>query len=351
MLWLLAIVPVLFVLHKFQPEAHKLLFLLSILSIVPLAAMLSRATEAIAVKTGDTIGGLLNATLGNLTELIIALTALKAGQYLMVKASIAGVIVANTLFMLGASLLLGGLRHHIQEYNQNTARLQSVMLFLATVALLIPTMLPEQAAAGVTPALMQPLSVGLSILLILAYGLSMLFSLKTHKQLFSSASHDDDHAPWPTSLAVGCLAVVTVLVALVSEVFVESVQHAASSFGMSEAFVGFVIVALVGGAAEMVTAFSAARKNRLDLSVGVALGSSTQIALFIAPLLVLLSFVIGPAPMDLRFWPGAVTMICIAAVTAYMVTSGGRSSWFVGAFLLIVYMIFALTLYLLPSGS
>lgn len=350
LLWLLALVPVLFIVERLAPDAHKLLFILSILAIVPLAAMLSLATEAIAAKTGDTIGGLLNATLGNLTELIIAITALRAGQYLMVKASIAGVIVANTLFMLGASLLLGGLKHRVQEYNQNTARLQSVMLFLATVALLIPTLLPEHEAVAKNPDLMQSLSVGLSVLLIATYALSMLFSLKTHKEFFGSQSHhDDDHSPWPTGVALTCLAVVTVLVALVSEVFVESVQHAASSFGMSEAFVGFVIVALVGGAAEMVAAFSAARKNRLDLSVGIALGSSTQIALFVAPLLVLLSFVLGPSPMDLQFWPGAVAMICVASLTAYMVTSGGRSSWFVGTLLIIVYLIFALTLYLLPS--
>jgi len=150
------------------------------------------------------------------------------------------------------------------------------------------------------------------------------------------------------SLALATLAGVTVLVALTSEIFVESVQQAATSLGLSPAFVGFIIVALVGGAAEMVAAFSAARKNRLDLSVGIALGSASQIALFVAPVLVLLSYVLGPSPMDLTFWPGAVAMILIAMMTATLVTNAGRSAWFVGWLVTVVYLIFALTLYLLP---
>ena len=154
--------------------------------------------------------------------------------------------------------------------------------------------------------------------------------------------------PWPMKLALATLVGVTVLVALVSEVFVESVQQAATAIGISPAFVGFIVVALVGGAAEMVTAFSAARKNRLDLSVGVALGSASQIALFVAPVLVLVSYVIGPMPMDLQFWRGAVAMMLIATMTASLVTNTGRSAWFIGALVVTVYLIFALTLYLLP---
>ena len=149
-------------------------------------------------------------------------------------------------------------------------------------------------------------------------------------------------------LAVATLGLVTVVVALVSEIFVESVQHAAVSLGMTPAFVGFIVVALVGGAAEMASAFAGARKNRLDLSVGIALGSASQIALFVAPVLVLLSYVIGPTPMDLRLWPGAVLMVLIAALTAVLVTNSGRSTWFVGVLVLTVYLIFAMTLYLLP---
>jgi Ca2+:H+ antiporter len=348
LLWLLALVPVVFASQKFKPEAHTLLFVLSVLAIVPLAALLSHATESVAAKTGDTVGGLLNATLGNLTELVIGLAALRAGQYMLVKASLAGAIVTNTLFMLGASFLLGGLKHHVQEYNRVSARLQAGLLFLATVALLVPSMVGEaDSAAGA--AFAQKLSLGLAVLLIVAYGLGMLFSLKTHRELFASAeSGEAGEAPWPLGLALATLGGVTVLVALVSEVFVESVQQAAVAFGMTPAFVGFIVVALVGGAAEMGSAFSGARKNRLDLSVGIALGSAAQIALFVAPVLVLLSYVMGPAPMNLQFWPGAVVMMLIATLTATLLTSSGRSAWFVGVLVLMVYLIFAMTLYLLP---
>ena len=348
LLWLLALVPVVFASQKFKPEAHTLLFVLSVLAIVPLAALLSHATESVAAKTGDTVGGLLNATLGNLTELVIGLAALRAGQYMLVKASIAGAIVTNTLFMLGASFLLGGLKHHVQEYNRVSARLQAGLLFLATVALLVPSMVGEaDSAAGA--AFAQKLSLGLAVLLIVAYGLSMWFSLKTHRELFASAeSGAAGEAPWPLGLALATLAGVTVLVALVSEVFVESVQQAAVAFGMTPAFVGFIVVALVGGAAEMSSAFSGARKNRLDLCVGIALGSAAQIALFVAPVLVLLSYVMGPRPMNLQFWLGAVVMVLIATMTASLLTNSGRSAWFVGTLMLMVYAIFAMTLYLLP---
>jgi Ca2+:H+ antiporter len=351
LLWLLAFVPVVFVAEKVQPEAHTLLFVLSVLAIVPLATLLSHATESVAAKTGDAVGGLLNATLGNLTELVIALTALRAGEYMLVKASIAGAIVTNTLFMLGMSFLLGGLKHHVQEYNRVGARVQAGLLFLATMALVIPSAVAQAdfAAGG---AFTQTLSVCLAVLLIAVYGLGMLFSLRTHKELFKSAEEGEAHeAPWPMGLALATLAGVTVLVALVSEVFVESVQKAAESFGMTQAFVGFVVVALVGGAAEMASAFSGARKNRLDLSVGIALGSASQIALFVAPVLVLVSYVLGPTPMDLLFWPGAVVMILVSTITAALVTNSGRSAWFVGVLTLTVYTIFAMTLYLLPPRA
>jgi Ca2+:H+ antiporter len=347
LLWLLVFVPAVFAAEKLAPESHTLLFVLSVLAIVPLAALLSHATESISAKTGDAVGGLLNATLGNLTELVIALAALRAGQYMLVKASIAGAIVANTLFMLGASFLLGGLKHHVQEYNRVSARMQAALLFLATIALLVPSTIAEADRAP--GAVTQALSLGLAVLLILAYALGMLFSLKTHRELFTSAEAGEaGEQPWPVSLALATLAGVTVLVALVSEIFVESVQKAAEAFGMTPAFVGFIVVALVGGAAEMASAFSGARKNRLDLSVGIALGSASQIALFVAPVLVLLSYVIGPSPMSLEFWPGAVSMMLVATLTATLVTNSGRSAWFVGALLLMVYAIFAMTLYLLP---
>ena len=358
MLWLLAFVPAVLIAERLRPESYTLLFVLSVLAIVPLAALLSHATEAVAAKTGDSVGGLLNATLGNLTELVIALTALKAGEYMLVKASLAGAIVTNTLFMLGASFLLGGLKHRVQEYNRGSARLQAGMLFLATIALLVPSAVREAdsgADSGIQGAFTQSLSLGLAILLIVTYGLGMLFTLRTHREFFGGVAHaaeeGEGEAPWPVPLALTVLAGVTVVVALVSEVFVESVQEAATTFGMTPAFVGFIVVALVGGAAEMASAFAGARKNRLDLAVGIALGSASQIALFVAPVLVLLSYVIGPTPMDLQFWPGAVVMMLIATLTAALVTNSGRSAWFVGVLVLTVYLIFAMTLYLLPPSA
>jgi Ca2+:H+ antiporter len=351
LLWLLVAVPVLFAAHRLAPEADTPLFVLAVFAIVPLAALLSHATESVAAKTGDAVGGLLNATLGNLTELVIALTALRAGQYTLVKASIAGAIVTNTLFMLGAAFLLGGLKYHTQEYNRVNARLQAGLLFLATIALLVPSALTQADSAPVA-AFTRQLSAGLSVLLLVGYGLGLLFSLKTHREMFASAGSDaSEGTPWPMGLALAVLAGVTVLVALVSEIFVESAQQAASDLGMSQAFVGFIVVALVGGAAEMTSAFSGALKNRLDLSVGIALGSAAQIALFVAPVLVLLSYFIGPTPMDLHFWPGAVVMMLLATLTASLVTNSGRSAWFTGALVLMVYLIFAMTLYLLPPRA
>ena len=267
LLWLLAFVPVVFAAEQLQHDAHTLLFVLSVLAIVPLTVLLSLATVSVAAKTGDAVGGLLNATLGNLAELVIALAALRAGQYMLVKASIAGTIVTNTLFILGASFLLGGLKHHEQEYNRVSARMQAGLLFLATVALLIPSAISHADSAAV--AFSHKLSVGLAVLLIVSYGLSTLFSLVTHRESFGSVQHAEvGEAPWPIGVALATLGGVTVLVALVSEIFVESVQQAAEAFGMTPAFVGFIILALVGGASAMPTAFSGARNEPAGLERG-----------------------------------------------------------------------------------
>ena len=344
----LAFVPIVLAAQILQPKAHTLLFVLSVVAIVPLAALFSHATESVATRTGDAIGGLLNATLGNLTELLIALTALRAGQYVLVKASIAGAIVTNALFMLGAALLVGGLKHHVQEYNRDRCapagrpavprdgRDAGSVGDRRCRPLPQPAVHPHAEPRASRSCSSSPTRSGCC---------SRSRPTRTVRQPEHARG---DEAPWPIGLALATLAGVTVLVALVSEMFVESVQQAAATFGMTPAFVGFIVVALVGGAAEMASAFSAARKNRLDLSVGIALGSASQIALFVAPVLVLLSYVIGPTPMDLQFWPGAVVMMLIATMTAALVTNSGRSAWFVGVLVLMVYLIFAMTLYLLP---
>lgn len=350
LLALIFFVPVVILLERMAPKAHTLLFFVAIAAIVPLAALLSRATESVAAKTGDAVGGLLNATLGNLTELIITLAALQAGQYLLVKASIAGAIVTNSLFMFGGAFLIGGLKHHLQEFNRVNARFQAILLFLATIAILVPSL---TSGLDRTPAaeFSQQLSLGLAILLIAVYGLGMVFSLKTHKELFASVGQAEaGEEPWPLSIGIVVLIVVTLLVAMVSEIFVGSVQAAAQHLGLTPAFVGFIVIALVGGAAEMTTAFSAARANRLDLSVGIALGSAAQIALFVAPVLVLVSYFIGPQPMSLEFWPGAVAMMLVATMAATLLSNGGHAAWYAGVMALAVYAIFALTLFLLPPG-
>jgi Ca2+:H+ antiporter len=346
--WLLVFVPIAIVAEKTKPDAHTLLFLLSVAAIVPLAALLSHATESVAAKTGDAIGGLLNATFGNMTELIISIVALKAGLIDLVKASLAGAIVGNSLFTLGGSFLLGGLRYRTQEFNATNARVQTQTLLLASIALLVPSGLARMDQFDIG-AIGLPLSNGICAILLVTYGLMLLFSLKTHSQFFTSKSEGGEHErPWPIGVALATLVGVTVVIAIISEIFVGSVQEAALSFGMSKAFVGFVVVSLVGAAAEIASAFAGARKNRLDLSIGIAMGSSVQIALFVTPVLVLFSQVASPKPMDLVFGGGQVLMVLLTTLTVSFVTSTGHSAWYTGVELLSAYSVFAVTLYLLP---
>jgi Ca2+:H+ antiporter len=348
--WLLIFVPIVLVAEQVTPERHTALFLLSVAAVVPLAGLLSRATESVAAKTGDLVGGLLNATLGNLTELVLTLAALREGMPELVKAALAGAIVTNTLFMLGGSFLLGGLRHRVQEFSPVNARVQTGMLLLATIALLIPSSLSRMSGDAV-PGFLARLSVAVSVILLATYGLSLLFSLRTHRQFFVSAGGEyrEEEEPWPLAIAIGALVAITILVALVVEIFVASVETAGHALGMTQAFVGFIVVSLVGGAAEMAAAFSAARKDRLDLSVGIAMGSSVQIALFVTPVLVFLSYAMAPSPLDLVFGGGAVLMVILSTITVSLVTNGGRAAWYSGVQLLAVYLIFAVTLYLLPQ--
>jgi Ca2+:H+ antiporter len=267
----------------------------------------------------------------------------------LVKASIVGAIVTNSLFMLGGAFLLGGLKHHKQEFNPANARTQAGMLLLATVALVVPS-----AVSRVDPqrfaSYMLPLSLGIACILLVTYALSLVFSLGTHRDVFASVGGEGhEEEPWPLPVALGALAAATVGIAVVSEIFVESVQQAATSLGMTKAFVGFVVVSLVGAAAEMTTAFAAARKDRVDLAVGVAMGSSSQIALFVAPVLLILSYFVAPAPMDLNFGPGQVILVLLTTLTVSFVVSGGRSAWYSGVQLLAVYAIFATVTFLFPN--
>jgi Ca2+:H+ antiporter len=340
--WLLILAPVVLVAEHLAPKAHTLLFFLSVAAIVPLAALLSHSTEAVASKTGDAIGGLLNATLGNLTELVIAITALRAGMFELVKASIAGAIVANTLFMLGAALLLGGLRHRVQEYNPLGARLQVNMLMLATVTLIVPS--ASSGSASMRRNCVGPERGCRSM--IVSYALAPFswsrtasFRSKARPRRGRSLAARRGNRRLGGSHAVhrpGERGVCRIGAA------------AALALGMSPAFVGSSSWRW-SAARPRHDGDRGARKNSLDLSVGIALGSASQIALFIAPVLVLLSHAVAPAPMDLSFTPGQVLAVFVSMLTAALVAMTGRSAWFSGVQLLAVYGVFAVTLYLMPK--
>jgi Ca2+:H+ antiporter len=346
--WLGIFIPVILVMHFTHTGSNSVMFVLSILAIIPLAGFLSHATEGIAAKTGDTIGGMLNATLGNLTELVIFIAALRQGMIELVKASIAGAIVTNSLFMLGTSFLLGGFKYKVQNYNKANAFIQSSLLFIVCIALMVPTIV-NKVATEKNPGALSQISLGIAILLMVIYLLSLLFSLKTHANFFKSEeaeSSEEEHV-WPVNVSLIVLAVSAVCIAIVSEIFVEGVQEAGTKFGLSQAFIGFIIIPIVGAAAEMMAAFSAAKKNKLDISVSIAMGSSVQIALFVTPLMVMLSYFIAPEIMDLDFKWGLIFMLLFGTLTVALTSNQGKSTWYLGVLLISVYAIYGVTLYFL----
>jgi Ca2+:H+ antiporter len=350
---LLFFVPLSFFLEHFRPQGHTLIFFSACLGIIPLAGWMGKATEQIADRAGEGIGGLLNATFGNAAELIIAIVALRAGYLDIVKASLTGSIIGNILLVLGAAFLAGGLRFKIQEYNAITARAQAQMLLLVSVAIIIPAMFHflRPAEIAVNEA---AISLSLAGLLIGVYIFSLIFSLHTHKELFRGAPQeegagDKGHAAWSLPLALAVLGVATFFIAWLSEVLVGSVEQAALHLGMSKVFVGIIIVAVIGNAAEHSTAVMAAMKNRMDLSVGIAIGSSTQIALFVTPLLVFLSYLIAPQQMDLVFTRGEVFAVVISTSLVAHATSDGKSNWFTGLLLLTVYLVMGVAFFHAPG--
>ena len=345
--WLLVLVPIAVGLEHFAPERHLLIFVTACLAILPLAGRMGHATEALAERMGEGVGGLLNATFGNAAELIIALAALRAGLYDVMKASIAGSVIGNILLVLGASMLAGGLRHREQSFNPVGARSQATMLTLAAIALILPAAF--QVAAGTTAESLGYLSVSISVVLLLVYVAFLGFSLITHSALFAG-SHEAEAGKVPASLArAGTeLAVATAAIAWISEIMVGAIEPTAHEFGLSSVFVGVFIVAIVGNAAEHATAITAALKNRMDLSLSIAIGSSIQVALFVAPLLVLCSLFLGPAPMDLAFPAGLVLSVLLAVLITGQVAGDGRSDWLKGAQLLAVYLVLGLAFFFLP---
>ncbi len=352
--WLLVFLPVTLVLEWTTVDAHVAIFVTACLSIVPLAAWMGRATEQLAEHTGEGVGGLLNATFGNAAEMIIAISALRGGLVGVVKASITGAIIGNVLLVLGAALLVGGLRHETQRFNPLGARMQSTTLLLAAIALVAPASY-HHLAGGEAAIGEKTLSLEVSLVLLVCYALGLVFSLHTHKQLFAGHTaeavevEEPEHAPWSTGKALGVLALVTVGIAGVSEILVGSVEHAAHAFGMSEIFVGVIVLAVIGNSAEQSTAVVVAAKNRMDLALSIAIGSSVQIALFVAPVLVILSTWIAPTPMNLVFSPAEVLAVTVAAVIAGQICNDGESNWLEGVQLLAVYVIVALLFYFLPA--
>lgn len=329
------------------------LFLFSCISIIPLAGWLGKATEHLAEKTGEGIGGLLNATFGNAAELIIAVMAIQAGLYDVVKASITGSIIGNILLVLGAALLAGGLKHKTLSFNASGARSLSTMLTLASIGLIAPAVFHYFGGSNIE-AREADLSVEISVVLMVTYGLSLLFSLRTHKQLFTGEAAEaskverGQHISWSLAKSIAVLTTATFFVAWMSEILVGSVSHAAEAMGMTSIFVGVIVVAIIGNAAEHSTAILVAMKNRMDLSLGIAVGSSIQVALFVAPMLVFVSYFLGPKPMDLVFTPIEVLAIALSALITEQIASDGESNWLEGVQLISVYIIFALVFYFLP---
>lgn len=329
-------------------------FAASALGIIPTAALMGRATEELAARSGPGIGGLLNVTFGNAPELIIALFALGKGLQEVVKASIVGSIVGNILLVMGAAMLVGGLGRDKQTFNRTGAAIQTSMLMLAAAALLMPAIFELVEGKGLPRpgtiathygGTVEHLSLAVAIVLIGTYVLGLVFSLKTHRDLFNPEYEDDDSWGWSVRTSVIALAIAGVLVGVMSEVLVGSITEASQSIGLSEFFIGVVVVAIVGNAAEHWVAVLVARKDKMDLAVNIAIGSSGQVALFVAPVLVIASYFIGPYPLALVFNGFELGAIVIAILVANYVIQDGESTWFEGVQLLAVYLVFGLAFY------
>ena len=341
--------------------AAGLVFFSAALGVIPTAALMGRATEEVAAQSGPGIGGLLNVTFGNAPELIIALFALEAGLQEVVKASIIGSILGNILLVMGAAMLAGGLvgGRKTQHFDRTAANVQSLMLFLAVAALVMPAvfeLVEGQGLPGIEQerveydSTVEDLSLAVAIVLIGTYFAGLLFSLRTHKELFNphgegAEEHDEDLWGWSIRRSVIALALAGVAVGVMSEILVGSIEAASDAVGLSEFFIGVIVVAIVGNAAEHWVAVLVAIKNKMDLSVNIAIGSSAQVALFVAPVLVITSFFLGPGPMPLVFNGFEIAAVVIGILVAYQVTNEGESNWFEGVQLLALYAILGLTFF------
>lgn len=356
MRYLLVFVPVALGLHYAAPERHILVFAAALLALLPLSASIGRATETLAERLGGGIGGLLNATFGNAAELIIGIFALREGLIDLVKASLTGSIIGNILLVFGLSAFVGGLNRPVQRFNRTAAGLGTTMLLLSAIGLIVPAVF-HYVARGAAPDL--KLDTEIAVVLLLTYCASLVFMFRTHRSLYSrppeydesgsAAADDAGDSGKRVRGAVLALLAATAGVAVVSEVLVSAVSATARDLGMTELFVGVIIVALVGNAAEHYSAIVMAARDQMDAAISIAVGSSTQIALFVAPLLVLLSFVIGPRPMDLLFSVFELVAIAVAVLSIAFIAHDGETHWMEGVQLLAVYVILALGFFFLPT--
>lgn len=351
--WLLLLVPVAIAIRYWPALYHPVaLFICSGAAIIPFAGLMGKATEELGAKLGHGIGGLLNATFGNAAELIIALLALSKGLVNVVKASITGSIIGNMLLVLGLSMLAGGVKHPEQTFNKTAVRVSTTSLALAAIGLLIPTVFHIAAAKspeGWSPVTEQKLSLAIAVILFATYMGTLVFSLITHRRHFTGESPEIQSSSlgWSKMKSVLVLLISTAFVAWLSEFLVGSVEATRQQLGFTEVFVGVIIVAIIGNAAEHSTAVMVAMKNKMDLSIGIAVGSSLQIALFVAPLLLFLSYAFG-APMNLEFTTPEVVAVLASVYIASQISGDGESNWLEGIQLVSLYLILAVLFYYLP---
>ena len=350
---MLAAVPIAFILH-FVSVPPVVMFLVAALAIVPLAAVLGESTEALSEHTGPTIGGLLNATMGNATELIIAFFMLRAGHQEIVKASLSGSMIGNVLLVLGLSALVGGWGRVKQTFSREMTSVNSTMLFIAVIALVMPAVfdLTVYGKLEVENHRVEMLSLGTAAVLIAIYVLSLVFSLVTNRHEHTPAqvapATHSTKAPVSVKAALVSLTVATVLVAFLSEFLVGQLEAAKHALGVSDLFMGVIVIAIIGNAAEHGTAVLMARKDRMNLAMSIAIGSSSQIALFVAPVLVFAGWAMG-TPMSLVFTPFEIAGVALAVLILEMISSDGETTWFEGAELLAVYAILAVSFYFVPE--
>jgi Ca2+:H+ antiporter len=332
--------------------AAPLVFFVAALAIVPLATLIVHSTEHLAARTGPALGGLLNATFGNLPELIIAMVALRAGLVDMVRASLVGALLANLLLALGIAFLLGGLRYRVQEYNPAAARSYATTMLLATLSLLVPSTF-HRLLGDDSPRHGATLDIGVAVVLLVAYALYLVFMLRTHPEIFAevTAPEEEHGAHWSVARAGATLLAASIGAAWMSETLVGAAEATGHALGMSPLFIGIVLLAVVGGAAESGSAIAMARKNHMDLSVGIAMGSCLQIALFVAPVLVLSSRLIAPEPLTFGFNRLEIGALFMAVLVGGTVAADGRSNWYKGVQLVAFYLILATMFYLVPAET